>query len=928
MNNEQLTDLLQGSVFLQTLARRYPDCVEAPASERISAICRDLKENWPACADEAALKKQLRDARNQAALVIALADLRKAWGLDEVVAALTSVADACVNAAVDWLLRDALQRGQLAGLNDTSPAINSGYIVLAMGKHGARELNFSSDIDLIVLFDAEITPLAEGQEPSMFFVRLTRRLVGILQDQTGDGYAYRVDLRLRPDPRATQVAISVDAAVVYYESMGQNWERAAMIKARPVAGDIAAGQAFVNEIKPFVWRKYLDFAAIAEVHSLKRQIHLVKGHGKITVLGHNVKLGRGGIREIEFFVQTQQLIAGGRNKALRGMSTLAMLDELAKHQWITADAARQLKRAYRFLRGIEHRLQMVADQQTHQLPATQQRFEEFALFCGFPDPAQLAQKLTETFEYVQATYDALFDDKDESSAGGLIFTGADDDADTLAQLAKMGFSNPAEISATIKAWYAGRYRAMRTETARERLDELLPSLLKVVSDTASPDSTFAAFDRFLSGLPTGIQLFSLLKTHPKYLELIADILGVAPRLTRELSRRPKIIDAVFDPAFFSTVPDKHEFTTIINDAIPPSLNYDVALDQARITGREQMFRIGVGTLAGTLRAQDAGRAYSDLAGVLIRRLLKLVQGNLKEAHGDISGGRMCVIAMGKLGGREMSAASDLDLIVIYEHDDEAVSSSGPRQIAPSQYYARITQRLITALSAPTPEGVLYEVDMRLRPSGNKGPVATRLSAFIEYQANSAWTWEKMALTRARVVAGDAELAKKIEQAIKGTLQVKRNLPQVAKDATEMRERMIADKKPQGVWDIKNISGGMVDLEFIVQVLQIVHAREKPAILKTGLLEAIEQLVIHKVLEAETGDTLARICSDYQKLTQVLKLCVNGVFEPKEAPAGLSRIVAATTASPDIAQSEQLLADSQETISALFKKLVSDHAANA
>lgn len=925
MNDQPEIDRLRGSVFLQTLVRRYPECLTTNAGQVIDEICTLLANNWRDCDSEEALKDFVRDARNRAALAIALADLKNRWSLEKVVAALTRIADGCVNAAVNWLLRDAQLRGQMSGLDECAPGTASGYIVLALGKHGARELNFSSDIDLIILYDPQIAPLANDVQAATFFVRLTRRLVSILQNQTAKGYAYRVDLRLRPDPRATQVAISVDAALVYYESMGQNWERAAMIKARPVAGDLAAASNFVRDTRPFVWRKYLDFAAIAEVHALKRQIHLVKGHGKITVLGHNVKLGRGGIREIEFFVQTQQLIAGGRNPALRGMSSLAMLDALAEHDWITPQTADRLKQAYRFLRTIEHRIQMIGDQQTHLLPATQEAFDSFASFCGYTDPALLVAQLTQTFEYVQARYDALFGDDEHDSHQVLTFSGSENDPDTLAKLATLGFSNPPEVSATIKAWYAGRYRATRTETARERLDELLPALLTVISQSGSPDSTFAAFDRFLAGLPTGIQLFSLLRAHPKFLELIARILGVAPRLASELSRRPRLIDAVFDPEFFTAIPDETAFAAIVNAGVPSTSSYDQALDQARICGREQMFRLGVGTLAGTLRANAAGRAYSDLAEALVSRLLDLVRENLRDIHGLVPGGRVCVVAMGKLGGREMSAASDLDLIVIYDHDGDAIASDGKKPIAPSQYFARMTQRLITALSAPTPEGVLYEVDMRLRPSGNKGPVATSLAAFIDYQAHSAWTWEKMALTRARVVAGDAALGGQVTTAIAHTLQAQRSLGDVARDARDMRIRMIAEKKPQSVWDLKNIRGGIVDLEFIIQVLQIVHARKQPDILQTGMLAAIDKLACHNIISAETGSQLSGICTLYQNLTQVLKLAVAGTFDPRQAPAGLAKIIAATADAPDLARAEQLIAESQQTIARLFSQLVSDHA---
>ncbi len=914
--------LLTGSPFLTGLANRYPDCLVENPDDIIADLHKMLCQGAVSAGTEGNLKESLRLARNKAALAIAIADLTGKWSLEDVTRNLTEIADACLNAAINWLLRDAHRQGKLSRLDTANPSKNCGYVVLAMGKHGAHELNFSSDIDLIVLYDPEVAPLADNVEPSTFFVRLTKRLVTLMQDMTGQGYAYRVDLRLRPDPRATQVAISFNAALNYYESIGQNWERAAMIKARATAGDLQLGDVFIKEIQPFIWRKYLDFAAIAEVHSLKRQIHAVKGHGEIAVLGHNVKLGRGGIREIEFFVQTQQLIAGGRNQDLRGVSTLEMLDRLVTAEWITAKAASDLQNAYRFLRTVEHRIQMVADQQTHQLPADQQRFDDLARFSDFENASEFAEKLRATFELVQGYYDDLFEDGHPDTAEGLNFIGDDDHEETLSALAQMGFSQPEMVSATIKGWYAGRYKAMRTEIARERLTELLPTLMTALGRSGDPDGAFAAFDRFVSGLPTGIQLFSLLRANPQFVELIANILGAAPRLARELSLRPKMLDVVLEPTFFSELPDKSEIRIVIAAAIPKKLAFDQVLDQCRIVGREQMFRVGVRTLTDTMSAPDAGIAYSNLAECLIERLLQAVQSELETRHGKIDGGQVCVVAMGKLGGKELTAASDLDLIVIYDHADDVVSSSGPKQISPSQYYARLTQRLISALSAPTSEGVLYEVDMRLRPSGNKGPIATRLSSFIDYQNNSAWTWEKMALTRARVVAGDKAFENKVTGAITSALCTKRDARTVARDASEMRQTMLDDKSPQSPWDLKPVSGGMVDMEFIVQVLQITHAAKTPEVLSQNLLEAVSNLATAGILDRQTANQLENTGKLYQHLIQILKLGIDGPFDPAISPPGLTRLINAATASPDIVSSEELLVDMQKTVREIFNQKIS------
>ena len=410
-----------------------------------------------------------------------------------------------------------------------------------MGKYGAHELNYSSDIDLIVFFDAEIAPLGETIEPGRFFVRLTRDLVHILQERTADGYVFRTDLRLRPDPASTQAAISTAAAFRYYESLGQNWERAALIKARPVAGDIAAGDAFLKALSPYIWRKYLDYNAIADIHAMKRQIHAAKGHERIAIAGHNLKLGRGGIREIEFFVQSQQLIAGGRQLALRTRQTLAGLDLLTQYGWIGAQVRDDLACAYRYLRRMEHRLQMMADQQTHTLPASQDELAKFARFAGYASLDRFKRELRRHMQKVEAHYAALFETVPELTpsrvAGNLVFTGDADDPGTAETLRQLGFKNPSMAIAALKGWHYGRYRSMQSERAREILTEFTPALLEAFADTSDPDLALATFDAFLSEVPTALQLFGMLRANPNLLRLIAQIMGSAPRLARILSRR-------------------------------------------------------------------------------------------------------------------------------------------------------------------------------------------------------------------------------------------------------------------------------------------------------------------------------------------------------------------------------------------------------
>ena len=911
-----------GSPYLRDLMLRNPDFVLEILNQSPEVLLESITA-FPRVETQAEIMALLRRAKAKASLLVALADLGGIWTVDEVTRRLTRFADAALKVTINWLLKDAENAGKFAARDPSDPSHQSGYVALAMGKHGAHELNYSSDIDLIILYDPETAPLAAGTEPATFFVRLTKRLVNILQDITEDGYCLRVDLRLRPDPRATQVAISMEAAAIYYESMGQNWERAAMIKARPAAGDIALGTEFLQRLKPYIWRKYLDFAAIADVQSLKRQIHAVKGHGTIAVLGHNIKLGRGGIREIEFFVQTQQLIAGGRNPNLRGLKTLEMLDALASAQWITPEAAGSLQAAYRFLRSIEHRIQMVNDEQTHTLPQDDAAFESLAKLSGYATAEEFSSELRKTFELVQSHYAALFESASElgTDTGSLVFTGGEDDPETIETLSRMGFKTPSEVSATIRGWHFGRYAATRSGKSKELLTELMPALLVALARSGDADAAFLAFDRFIAGLPAGVQLFSMLKANPNLLDLIATILGTAPRLAEQLSARPRVLDAVLDPGFFGALPRAEDILAAINAIIPEATPLDEVVDRVRIIGREQMFRVGVRVLSETVSAVEAGTAFSSIAELLLQRLHRAVHREMRFRHGNVAGGRSCIVAMGKMGGREMTAASDLDLMLIYENAQGMELSDGEKPLGTNQYFTRLTHRLITSITAPTSEGVLFEVDMRLRPSGNKGPVATSFESFQNYQQDSAWTWEKLALTRARVVSGDPELARKITHAISTSLCARRNEGAIRRDVLEMRQLMVREQGSTGLWDIKRTRGGLVEVEFIAQYLQIVHAALRSEILDTNTYSALTKLASAKVIDTITAVELKDACLLYHRITQVLRLCVRDAYDPAKSPAGLNQIVARAAIVPDIKSAESLLVDTQARVTAIFSKII-------
>ena len=758
----------------------------------------------------------------------------------------------------------------------------------------------------------------------MLFVRLTRQLVKLLQERTTQGYVFRVDLRLRPDPASTQVAVSIPAALDYYESRGQNWERAAMIKARPCAGDIAAGQRLLAELSPFIWRKYLDFVALGDIHEMKRQIQAYRGCGEVAVEGHNVKLGRGGIREIEFFVQTQQLIAGGRHPALRGRETLATLERLARGGWIDADARNDLEGAYMFLRTVEHRLQMVADEQTHTLPSTPEELAAFARFMGYPDRDAFAAALLGHLGAVQRHYARLFEDAPARAAErrGLVFPPKADAPETLDKLSTMGFRQPIEVSQTVRRWLAGGPRALRGPAARTIFAELVPLLVDHIARAENPDAALVTFDRFLGNLHGGARLFSLLRQNPDLVALVASVLGTAPRLADTLAAHPQVMDALIDLSFSGALPGPETLEAALAVSLAQADSHEDFLDRVRAFGQEQMFLIGARILSGTVSAQQAGEAFAGLADTVVRAMHRRIADSFQSAHGALPGAASAVLAMGKLGGREMTASSDLDLIVVYDFDEAHPESEGTRPLHAAPYFARFTQRLVNALTTQTNYGRLYAVDMRLRPSGRSGPVATSLAAFAEYQRKEAWTWEHMALTRARVAsASSPALAAAVEAVIREVLCAARDTDMVAGDVVEMRRAVAAEKGDRARWDLKNAAGGLVDIEFIAQYLELVHAAREPTILNPSTGRVLERAARLGILSVEDAEVLRPAERLYQDLGQILRLCLTGPFEPKSAGGGLLSLLARAADVPDFPALEAHLAETQERVRKCFVRIL-------
>ncbi len=845
------------------------------------------------------LARDLRVAKRRVALAVAVADITGAWSLEQVTGALSDFAELALSRAAGHLLRAAAAGGAFTLPDADDPEKGSGLVVLGMGKLGARELNYSSDIDLIVLYDNERVRTDRPEELHNHFVRLTRSFVRRMEERTVDGYVFRTDLRLRPDPGATPLALSALAAETYYESLGQNWERAAMIKARPVAGDRAAGAAFLERLTPFVWRKNLDFAAIQDIHSIKRQINAHRGGGTIALAGHNIKLGRGGIREIEFFVQTQQLIWGGREPELRCIATVDALRALAAKDRIAPQTADDLIAVYRHLRQVEHRLQMVDDEQTHTLPADEAGLRDLAVFLGYADARAFGSDLLAHLRRVETHYSDLFEHAPTLGAqgpvaGNLVFTGSEADPETIKTIGRLGYKNPQTVDAVVRGWHHGRYRAMHSTRARELLTELMPALLKALAGTPEPDKAFLNFDEFLSGLPAGVQLFSMFYSNPHLLDLVAEIMGQAPRLAAHLSRRPSVLDSVLTADFFDAPPPPAALAGELDGLLDQAGDFEDALDTSRRWANDRKFQVGVQSLRGHLAPRAAAAALSNIAEAALSRLRPRVEKEFAHQHGRVAGSAMAIVAMGKLGGREMTATSDLDLIFIYTAREGAEASDGPKALPPSQYFARLSQRLIGAVTAQTADGRLYEVDMRLRPSGSAGPIACSHEAFVGYHEKEAWTWEHMALTRARVIAGPAALHALVDTALRETLTRPRDAGTLLTDVAGMRARMDSEHHTDLIWEVKHLRGGLVDVEFITQYLELEHAHAHPEILSPNTRTALRRLRDAGLLETPVADDLIEGLDLWQAIQGLLRLTIGGESRRDadgEIPEGLHEALA-------------------------------------
>jgi glutamate-ammonia-ligase adenylyltransferase len=647
-----------------------------------------------------------------------------------------------------------------------------------------------------------------------------------------------------------------------------------------VAGDRALGEQFLREIRPFVWRRGLDFAAIADIHAMKRKIDQHKGGALgrdedpvARIAGHNVKLGEGGIREIEFMVQTLQLVWGGREPSFRLPTTLGAMRLLTRAGRIPRRAASELATAYRFLRQVEHRIQMVNDRQTHEVPAKPADIERLATFMGYTTPAAFARALLHQLGRVRVRYAEVFEAVPDLPGSPQVTSDLDFRGDgeppaaTTAALRALGFAAPDRIVSAVRGWQTGHVRALRSERARDLLTTMLPGILAALGGQPHPDETFSRFDRFLAAQPAGVQLLSLFQRNPHLLDRIAAVLGAATPLAEYMARHATALDGLLTL-------NQDDAPRRLRARMKDAKDLEDAIEITRRAVKEEDFSVSVATLENRLDTDAAGERRTAMADAALAALLPPVLADFRSRFGRVRGGGMAVVAMGKAGGREMMAGSDLDLMLIYDHPPEATQSHGARSLPVSQWFVRAAHSYVAALTAPGAEGQLYAIDMRLRPSGNKGPVAVALQGFERYHAESAWTWEHMALTRARVVAGPAALRARIRDVIAQAIAQSGDPAKIRADAAAMRGRMARDLPPHGPWDVKQRPGGQIDVEFIAQVLQLVHARTHPEVCSPTTRVALRRLGDAGLLPAEDAAVLIHADHVWRTVQGMLRLTAN------------------------------------------------------
>jgi glutamate-ammonia-ligase adenylyltransferase len=892
LGRELLGSVISNSPFLTTCMLGdlgfLKDLLTLGPGTCFDRVIGHLKDDLGRTTDQDHLKRELRRARRQVALLVALADVTGLWPLERITQSLSDFADVALSATISHLLLQAAEGGDLVLADDYFPEVDCGYVALAMGKHGARELNYSSDIDLIVLYEPMKLDYRGSKSLQEALVRATRTLSAILQERTADGYVCRVDLRLRPDPASTPLALSCAAARAYYASRGENWERAAMIKARPAAGDIALGQAFLDELTPFVWREDLDFWMLREIQSIKTRINVHKGSGEIACPGHNVKLGRGGIREIEFFAQTQQLIFGGRDPYLRCLRSVDALTHLSEAGCIDEQVADELTEAYEFLRQLEHRLQMVDDQQTQTLPSDEAGLARIAGFMAYDSLEDFQDALLYHLHRVEFHYNGLFEETPgQTTVGSLSVAGEQPDEATAELLAHYGFQDVAGTYGRLRAWHEPAFGVGRDERSCELFAELVPPALEAIARRPDPDGALARFEAFFAGLHAGRRHLSLLSTNPALLDLLIEVIDSAPALATELRRRPELLQHALSDGFFTLMPVKRLLAADLSQVLGAVTDSQELLERAVPWTQEHRFQIAVNTLRHGIDSTDAGQALSDLADTVVQQVHDRLSKSPALAA-ELSGVETAVLAFGPYGARELGLRRSLELLFL--HDGEA---------APTALVARLVRRVAAVLSAPTGDGLLYGINLASSLWGGPGPLVTSLDGFREFCATTEEPRPLLALGQMRVVAGSPGFAGEIAEALRGLVATRRD-PVVVSAAVPPAPVETQDEAAGPSSHPRSCPGGLDDLDFLVRALQLTHGPDHPELMGTSLRAALAGLGERGLMESERVGRLLEAHRLFRQMENLLEVALEDAGDWPTAPEGLHGALIRASGQPDMA----------------------------
>jgi len=871
--------------FLRRLIERQPALVDQLVAGTVTDA---LAEARAARGAGASVALALRQERAALALIVAIFDLAGVWPLETITETLSDFADRALEEAIATAFAERYPGEPVRG-----------FAVIALGKHGSRELNYSSDIDPMLLFDPAALPRRSSEEPVEAAVRLAQRVVALMQDKSDGGQVFRVDLRLRPAPEVSPIAVPVDAAIGYYESSALPWERAVFVRARACAGDRQLGEGFLDTIAPFVWRRSLDYGAVSEIREISHRIRDHHSQGQTFGGGYDLKRGRGGIREVEFFTQIHQLIYGGREPSLRQPATVAALAALAEAGRVDQAIADELSQAYRLYRAIEHRLQMVEDQQTHRLPRDPAALDAVARLHGLGGGGELLAQLAPHVEAVGAQYDTLLGD----GAAGL----PRDAARLETVLAAAGFPQPAVARARIEGWRGAHARVLRSAAAQSALEAVMPALIEAIGAGPDPMTALNRFDAFVERLPTAVQFFRLLEARPALVATIGAVLSHAPPLAAALSRTPSLVDGLIDASAFDEIPPVARLVERFRTGERGD-DYQTLLDRVQRLVGERRFALGVQLIEHRSDPLAVGAGYARVAEATIATIAAATVAEFEAAHGRVPGSELVILGLGRLGGGVLTYASDLDLVFLFTGGFIA-DSDGKKPLAATLYFNRLAQRITGALSVPTASGPFYEVDTRLRPSGTQGPIAVTLDSFAQYQRESAWTWEHMALTRARPIHGSSAAREATGAVIAEVLGRPRDDAKLTADIVAMRGEIATHKPPNGALDVKLVPGGLVDLEFTVHLLQLRH--------QTALVPSLDAALAMLVAQGRLSPALIGASALLTRMLVALRLVTP---EGDDLPGESRAIVARACGHDDWASLLAAYAAARQTVSDCWRRV--------